>query len=110
MIVRHGYLAAEWNRGVEAHQQLRMASAVKSAYSCLLAIAVSEGRLPSLDARVVDYYPEMMDVRKGEGPKTGRWAFEKDRQITFRQLICNTSGYMKPGEEPGKQFHYRPSG
>ena len=33
VIVRHGYLAAEWNRGVEAHQQLRMASAVKSAYS-----------------------------------------------------------------------------
>ena len=110
VIVRHGYLAAEWNRGVEAHQQLRMASAVKSAYSCLLAIAVSEGRLPSLDARVVDYYPEMMDVRKGEGPKTGRWAFEKDRQITFRQLICNTSGYMKPGEEPGKQFHYQTFG
>ena len=110
VIARQGYLAVEWNRGVEQHQQLRQASAVKSGYSCLLAIAVSEGKLPSLDVQVVDYYPEMMDACEGEGPKAGRWAFEKDRDITFRQLISNTSGYMKPGEEPGKRFHYQTFG
>jgi len=58
----------------------------------------------------VDYYPEMMDIAEDEGPKPGRYAFEKDWDITFRQLICNTSGYMKPGEEPGKVFHYQTFG
>ena len=51
-----------------------------------------------------------MDVPEGKGPKPGRYAFEKDRDITFRQLISNTSGYMKPGEEPGKVFHYQTFG
>ena len=52
----------------------------------------------------------MMEVKEGEGPKEGRYAFEEDRDITFRQLIGNTSGYMKPGEQPGKQFHYQTFG
>ena len=76
----------------------------------MLGIAVSEGKIPTLDARVVDYYPEMMEVKEGEGPKEERYAFEEDREITFRQLICNTSGYMKPGEQPGKHFHYQTVG
>ena len=110
VVARHGYLAAEWCQEMEPHHQLSQASAVKSAYSCLLGIAVSEGMVPSLDSPVVDHYPEMMDVAEGEGPKAGRWAFEKDRGITFRQLICNTSGYMKPEELPGRQFHYQTFG
>ena len=52
----------------------------------------------------------MMDVPEDGGPKPGRYAFEKDRDITFRQLICNVSGYMKPDEEPGKVFHYQTYG
>jgi CubicO group peptidase (beta-lactamase class C family) len=75
-----------------------------------LGIAVAEGRIPSQDAPVVDYYPEMMDVEEGSGPKPGRYAFGKDRDVTFRQLIGNTSGYMKPGEEPSKRFHYQTFG
>ena len=51
-----------------------------------------------------------MDVPEGTGPKPGRYAFEKDRDLTFRQLICNVSGYMKPGEEPGKVFNYQTFG
>ena len=51
-----------------------------------------------------------MDVPEGEGPKDNRYAFPKDRHITFRQLISNTSGYMKPGEEPGTVFHYQSYG
>jgi len=91
-------------------KQLPLASAAKSIFSCILGIAIKEGKLPSADARVVDYYPEAMDVPEGEGPKPGRYAFEKDHAITFRQLISNTSGYMKPGEEPGKVFHYQTYG
>jgi CubicO group peptidase (beta-lactamase class C family) len=110
IVVRHGNVVAEWNRGLDRKEHLWMASAAKSIFSCLLGIAIDEGKIASIDDRVVEYYPESMDVPDGEGPKPGRYAYQKDRQITFRQLISNTSGYMKPGEEPGKVFHYQTFG
>jgi CubicO group peptidase (beta-lactamase class C family) len=110
VIVRGGRLVVEWNHQTGRETRYGIASAAKSIYSNVLGIVVAEGKLPTADANVVDYYPEMMDVPEGEGPKEGRYAFEKDRAITFRQLICNTSGYMKPGEEPGQVFHYQTYG
>lgn len=110
LVLRHGRLAIEWERGLSRDARRGMASAAKSIYSSMLGIAIAEGMLPSADARVVDYYPEMMDVPEGYGPKEGRYAFPKDREITFRQLISNTSGYMKPGEAPGEVFHYQTFG
>lgn len=110
VLVRNGYLVAEWGQDIAMDKELGQASASKSYFSCLLGIAVAEGKLPSAAAKVIDYYPEMMQVGQDEGPKPGRWAFEKDSEITFHQLICNTSGYMKPGEEPGKVFHYQTYG
>ena len=110
VIVRHGYLAAGWSGGVAPDEQLPMASAAKSVYGTMLGIAIAEGMIRSADDRVVDHYPEMMDVPEGYGPKRGRFGREKDRTITFRQLISNTSGYMKPGEEPGKVYHYQTFG
>jgi len=109
-IVRGGRVVAEWYRGLDRNYHARLASATKSIFSCMLAIAIEEGKIPSSDAKLVDYYPEAMDVPEGEGPKEGRYVFEKDRQITLRQLISNTSGYMKPGEEPGAVFHYQTYG
>ncbi len=110
VVVRHGRLVAEWEKGVATDARVRLASAAKSVYSSILGISVSEGKIPNADARVVDYYPEMMDVPEGKGPKEARYAYSKDRDITFRQLISNTSGYMKPGETPGKVFHYQTYG
>ena len=109
-IVRGGRLVAEWYHGLARDEQLWLASATKSIFSNILGIIIAEGNLPSADAKVIDYYPEAMDVPKGTGPKPGRHVFEKDRAITFRQLISNTSGYMKPGEEPGQIFHYQTYG
>lgn len=109
-IVKDGLLVGESRRGFSANESLRIASAAKSFYSNVLGIAVAEGKLPSVDAPVVEIYPEMMDVPEGEGPKEGRYAFPKDREITYRQLIGNTSGYMKPGEAPGEVFHYQTYG
>lgn len=106
-IVRGGKLVVEWNHRVERDEKLAIASTWKSMLSNVLGIAVAEGKLPSVDAAIYDYWPEYMDVPEGTGPKDGRYAFPKDRQITFRQLISNTSGYMKPGEEPGTVFHYQ---
>ncbi len=110
VLVRGGRIVAEWNSGIPPGRRLAVASAAKSIYSNLLGVAIAEGKLPSADAKVVSVYPEMMDVPEGRGPKPGRRAFEKDRNITFRQLISNTSGYMKPGEEPGTVFHYQTFG
>lgn len=110
VIMRDGMLVAEWYHGVSPEARLGIASAAKSLYSCMLGIAVDEGVIASADDRVFDYYPEFMDVPEGTGPKPGRFAREKDRDLTFRQLICNVSGYMKPGEVPGKVFNYQTFG
>jgi CubicO group peptidase (beta-lactamase class C family) len=110
VIVRGGRLVAEWNHGVGRAEQLRLASATKSIFSSILAIAIQEGKIASADAKIIDYYPEAMDVPEGAGPKPSRYAFDKDRAITFRQLISNTSGYMKPGEAPGQVFNYQTYG
>ncbi len=110
VVVRRGRVAAEWCHGTSPDHQFGLASATKSLFSCILAVAVREGKVGSIDDAVVDYYPQMMDVPDGCGPKPGRFAKPEDRAITFRQLISNTSGYMKPGETPGATFHYQTFG
>lgn len=110
MIVRGGYLTAEWNEGINRSTRISQASIDKSFISCCLGIAIYEGRIKSLDDPVVDYFPEMMDIGREEGPRPGRYAFEKDRAITFRQLASQTSGYMKPDQYPGEHFHYQTYG
>jgi CubicO group peptidase (beta-lactamase class C family) len=110
VVVRGGTVVAEWCHGVARDEQLWLASACKSIYSSLLGIAIAEGKIASADAPLVAYYPEALDVPEGAGPKPGRFAFPKDKAVTFRQLISNTSGYMKPGEDPGKVFHYQTFG
>ncbi len=110
VIVRGGHVVAEWYHGLDRDYHARLASATKSLFSSILGIVIAEGKIPAADAKLIDYYPEAMDVPEGCGPKAGRYVFAKDREITFRQLISNTSGYMKPGEEPGKVFHYQTYG
>lgn len=113
VVVRNGRLVAEWNRGIDPEERApagRMASATKSVYASILGVAVEEGMLPSADAKLADYFPEALAVLPGEGPKEGRHARHKDRAITLRQLIANTSGYLKPGEQPGEVKHYQTFG
>ena len=109
-VVKAGKLVVDWSQGVDPSQKLSVASTWKSMLSNVLGMIVEEGKLPSADAEVYDYWPVYMDVPDGEGPKENRYAFPKDRHITFRQLISNSSGYMKPGEEPGTVFHYQSYG
>ena len=73
-IVRHGYLVAEWTHNIPSGEKHHIASANKSILSSMLGIAVEEGKIGSADDLAVDYYPELMDVPEGEGPKEGRWA------------------------------------
>lgn len=109
-IVRHGYLVAEWTRGIESSEKIHIASANKSILSSMLGIAIAEGKIGSVDDLATVYYPELMDVPEGSGPKAGRWAFAANQGITLRHLICNVSGYMKPGETPGQVFNYQTNG
>ena len=110
LIARHGKIIAEWNFGIDPEIKASQASASKSTFSSVLGIAIKEGVISSENDRVVDYYPEMLEVSAGQGPKKGRFAFAENEEITFRQLIGNTSGYMKPGEAPGKVFNYQTFG
>ena len=109
-IVRGGHLVEEWGQGLAKDEQISQASIDKSFISSLLGIAIREGKIAGLDALVVDYFPEMLNISPGEGPRPGRHAFEKDSAITFRQLASQTSGYMKPDQHPGQQFHYQTFG
>ena len=105
--LNRGHSVSNSSRNAGRYRRLSLASVAKSIFSCILGIAIEEEKIRSADDKIIDYYPEAFDVKEGQGPKPGRFAFEKDRKITFRQLISNTSGYMKPGEEPGKIFHYQ---
>ncbi|MFB6136568.1 MAG: serine hydrolase domain-containing protein [Halobacteriaceae archaeon] len=110
VVVRGGRVVAEWNRGLEADERVQLASATKSVFATLLGVAVEEGMLPAVDARLADHFPAALDVLPGEGPKEGRHARRKDREITLAQLAANTSGYLKPGEPPGEVKHYQTFG
>lgn len=110
VVVRNGRIVAEWAEGVDPDEQVLLASATKSLYSNILGIAVEEGMIPSPDAKLASMFPEAIDVLPGEGPKEKRHARHKDREITLRQLIANTSGYLKPDEQPGEVKHYQTFG
>jgi CubicO group peptidase (beta-lactamase class C family) len=106
-IVRGGRVVLEYYHRMSENEKPGIASAAKSIYSNVLGILITEGGLKSADELVVDYYPEMMEVKEGQGNKPGRYAYPINRGITFRHLITNVSGYMKPGEAPGKVFNYQ---
>jgi CubicO group peptidase (beta-lactamase class C family) len=110
VVVRNGRIAAEWNQGVDVDRHVPLRSAGKSIISSILAVAVDEGMISSPDARLAKYFPPALDVLPGEGPKENRHARHKDREITLRQLVANTSGYLKPGENPGEVKHYQTFG
>jgi CubicO group peptidase (beta-lactamase class C family) len=93
-IVRHGYLVYAWGEFDQPHD---VASALKPLYSYLMMQALATGKLSSLDARVVDFWPDQSAVRE----KTDH----KDQQLTFRHLGFQTAclGYR---EAPGSAFDY----
>jgi CubicO group peptidase (beta-lactamase class C family) len=90
-VVRHGYLVYSWG---DASRSGDVASAVKPVISTLLLLAVQEGRLKSVDDRVADFEPRLKELNGG-----------KDRDITWRHLASQTSGYGL-AEAPGKAYSY----
>src|SRR5512140_1828644 len=83
LVARHGRLIFEGYYGGGARDQLQnLQSMTKSVTSALLGIALKQKRVASLDAKVVDYFPEFA------GSITDR----RMRDITIRHLLTMSSG------------------
>jgi len=86
-VVRHGYMVFSWGDQTKSYD---VASAMKPVISTLLFVAIQDGRLNSVDAKVSDVEPRLKSLNNG-----------KDAAITWRHLASQTSGYgliEKPGE------------
>jgi CubicO group peptidase (beta-lactamase class C family) len=91
MVVRHGYQVYSWG---DVARSADVASAVKPVISTLLLIAIQEGRLKSVDDRLVDVLPELRTIDGG-----------KSSEIRWRHLASQTSGYGL-AEHPGEAYAY----
>jgi len=90
-VVRHGYMCFTWG---DVTRSADVASAMKPVISTLLLMAVQEGRLTSVDARVAEHEPGLKALNGG-----------KDAGITWRHLASMTSGYGL-AEAPGQAWAY----
>jgi CubicO group peptidase (beta-lactamase class C family) len=90
-VVRHGYLVYTWGNPARRGD---IASAVKPIISTLLLLAVQQGKIASVDARVADWEPGLRALNRG-----------KDVAITWRHLASQTSGYGL-SERPGEAYAY----
>jgi CubicO group peptidase (beta-lactamase class C family) len=121
LIARHGHLVFENYYGDASRDALQnIQSMTKSVSSALVGIAVKKGLIASLDARVVDYFPEYQNGIRDDRMKT----------ITVKHLLTMSSGidevqlnfdqaYANPVEEilrwrllyePGHGFRYSSAG
>ena len=88
-VVRHGYLVYAWGDPAKSGD---IASAVKPVVSTLLLLAVQQGKIKDVDAKLADFEPRLRDLNRG-----------KDAGITWRHLASQTSGYGL-AEAPGEAY------
>ena len=93
-LIHGGEMIHAWG---EIDQRRNVASSIKPIYAFLTYKAIETGRLGSLDDPVVNWVPELDDLNAEVD--------YKDREITFRHLLQQTSGYGLE-EEPGEAFAY----
>lgn len=79
VLIRNGYLVAEWNHAGPRETRIDIQSCGKSINSMMLGVAVTDGVIPSVDTKVKDVWPEF---------DAGKYS----DQITFRHLVTMTSG------------------
>jgi len=90
-VARGGFMIFSWG---ELSKSSDVASAFKPLLSTLLLMAVEEGRLSSVDAKVSEFEPRLKLLNDG-----------KDAGITWRHLASQTSGYGLV-ENPGEAYSY----
>ncbi len=93
-VVRHGKLVYSWGDITRAED---VASAVKPFFSFFLFKALEDGRIPSLDEKVVRWEPRLADLN----PTLAN----KDIAITWRHMANQISCYGL-AERPGTAFCY----
>jgi len=93
-VVRHGYMVYTYG---EVSRRADVASAAKPFYAHFLLKAVEDGRIPSLDEKVVRWEPRLNEINKDLS--------YKDRDITWRHLANQISCYGVV-EKPGTAFCY----
>ncbi|MDD1748989.1 MAG: beta-lactamase family protein [Methanothrix sp.] len=87
VVIRNGYLVLEmYTSPFQAESRHYIASATKSFTSALIGIAVQQGKISGLEARLLDYFPG----RKFENPDARKQA------ITLETLLTMSSGLDWP--------------
>ncbi len=93
-VVRHGYMVYTWG---DASRRKDVASAAKPLYAHFLFKALEDGKISSLDEKVVRWEPRLDNINEKLG--------YKDRNITWRHLANQISCYGLK-EAPGTAFAY----
>jgi CubicO group peptidase (beta-lactamase class C family) len=93
-VVVRGRMLHTWGKTDFRHD---IASAAKPFYTHFTLKALEQELIPSLDDPVLEWAPELADLNEALG--------YKDRAITFRHLLTQTSGYGLV-EPPGAAFAY----
>lgn len=84
LAMRHGQLVFErYYHGARGNEELPVFSVTKSVVSALVGIALRDGQLRSLDQKLVDFFPQELEVD----------ADSRVRAITLRHLLTMTAGY-----------------
>ncbi len=93
-VVRHGYMVYSWG---DVGRRADVASACKPFYSHFLFKALEDGKIESLDEKVVRWEPRLTHINETLG--------SKDSRITWRHFANQTSCYQLV-EKPGAAFAY----
>jgi CubicO group peptidase (beta-lactamase class C family) len=94
IVVHDGVIVHErYGRGYDERSLLNSFSIAKSMVATLVAIAMAEGRIPSLEATVAEYCPDFAGLPYGA--------------VTLRSLVMMTSGMAdRPSILPGRAQYY----
>ena len=93
-VVRRGYMVYTWG---DVSRRADVASAVKPFYSHFLFKAIEDGKLESVDEKVVKWEPRLRQINRSLG--------YKDREITWRHMANQTSCYQLT-QRPGTAYAY----
>ena len=94
LVVKDGKLVAEdyWH-GSGSRDKTHLQSATKSITGALVGIALEQGHIESLDQKMMDYFPELVDDITDQ----------RKMEITIRQLLQMRAGY--PWEESTPELY-----
>ena len=105
LIVRHGCLVIEeyFNKWTADRLHI-LQSVTKSFTSALIGMAIAEGKIKSLDEKVLDFFPDMEDIANMD---------ERKASIRIKDLLTMRSGvdYHENGQDsPHHQLNRTPTG